>query len=177
VATVVKQRIGFKPSVREMQEASEKAQDFYALMSGKPRPEFKPLKPKQVRAKAGSSGIPLEQDVKMDIIRALCRHPAVAWVEKHNSGSAGDSYIKFHVIYLPTGKKIEVKKADIDFQLNNGRRVLVEVKRPGWKKPSNPREVAQSNYLDMARKARCIAMFSTSVEEVILAIESDFGLT
>lgn len=41
----------------------------------------------------------------------------------------------------------------------------VEVKAPGWKKPSNDREVAQANFLGLVQARGGLAGFATSVED------------
>ena len=163
----MKQRpaIGFRPSVRTMQEQSEKAQDFYAAMSGKPRPEFKPLKPKQVRAKAGANGKITESVVLAAIINVLRMHKNVAVVERVNSGTAVNAtgaFVKFHTVYAAN-----VRKVDLDVQLKNGIRVVIEVKRPGWKKPTNSREEDQARYIEMMKAAGCRGCFATGILDVM----------
>jgi len=161
----MKPRIGFKPSVRELQESSEKAQDFYALMSGRPRPEFKPLKPKQVRAKAGANGNVLESDVQAAIISYLTRHPNVCVVERHNSGvafNASGAPVRFNTVYAQN-----VKKVDLDVQLKNGIRLVIEVKRPGWKKPINSREEDQSAYIELIKSGGGRGCFATDISDVL----------
>ncbi len=47
-----------------------------------------------------------------------------------------------------------------------GRFFAVEVKAPGWKKPSDKREVAQSNFLGHVRGLGGHALFAQSVQDV-----------
>ena len=46
-----------------------------------------------------------------------------------------------------------------------GRFVAVEVKEPGWKKPSNPREVAQANFIGAVQARGGLAGFATSIDD------------
>lgn len=47
-----------------------------------------------------------------------------------------------------------------------GRFFAVEVKSPGWKKPSNKREVAQANFLGHVRQLGGHGVFAQSIEDV-----------
>jgi len=47
----------------------------------------------------------------------------------------------------------------------NGRLVGVEVKAPGWKKPSNKREIAQANFLGLIQARGGLAGFATSIDD------------
>ena len=47
-----------------------------------------------------------------------------------------------------------------------GRFFAVEVKEPGWKKPSNKREIAQSNFLGHVRGLGGHALFAQDVKDV-----------
>jgi hypothetical protein len=160
-----KPRIGFKPSVRELQERSESAQSFYALMSGMPRPEFHPLAPKKTRAKAGSDGRILESDVQKQIIDYLRQHPKVCVVERANSGvayNANGAPVRFNTVYA-TG----VRKVDLDIQLKSGIRLVVECKRPGWTKPTNTREEEQAAYIELIKSGGGRGCFATCIDDVI----------
>ena len=54
----------------------------------------------------------------------------------------------------------------------HGRFVAVEVKKPGWTKPSNAREIAQSNFLGDVNKRGGIGMFATSAEQYEMVMKN-----
>lgn len=94
---------------------------------------------------------------------------------RNNSGAYQDD----------TGRVIRYGVANDSKQLNavfkssdllgigpNGRFVAVEVKKPGWTKPSNDRERAQANFLGVVNKMGGIGMFATSVEQYVTAMRA-----
>ena len=154
----------FKPSLRQMVEQSESAQDYYAAMAGVKREPFHPMKAKQIRRPAGHDGKKLEADVIKDVIGFCVIHPSVGIVERINSGvaiGAEGQYISFHKLY-----KKGVRKVDLDIQLKSGKRCLIECKREGWTNPTTEREREQAAYLEMMRSFGCIAFFATCTEDV-----------
>ena len=50
--------------------------------------------------------------------------------------------------------------------------VAVEVKAPGWKKPSNPREVAQANFIGAVQARGGLAGFATSIDDYMRIVRA-----
>ncbi len=116
-----------------------------------------------------------ESDIQEDIIAMLRVHPKVRIVERHNSGKAmeiGADGKKRFIGYNKVFKigKVRMRKADIDCTLTNGKRFVVEVKRPPWSRPSDQREYEQENYINHVRAATGYGLFATSVLEVDAAL-------
>lgn len=91
-----------RPSLRESLESSQRGQNFYAAMAGKPPVEQKWLAeigPKRTRRAAGSSHRPLERDVLKVIVQALRLDRRVARVSRNQSGlfQEGNRYIRVGV--------------------------------------------------------------------------------
>ena len=116
---------------------------------------------------------PLEQDIQSAILQWLKYHPRVAWAARFNSGSA-----------LLTGKGGHNRPVvfntlagcpDILGQLDDGRLLAVEVKRPSWIKPSNERERKQAEFLDLAARHGAVALFARRIEDVAAAIAEAFN--
>jgi hypothetical protein len=127
------------------------------------------------RAPIGQSGVPLESDVLKTIVDGLRRHRMVGMVERINSGTAiegsGDEkrFITYnHVYSVPEHDKL--RASDLSCTLKNGpwagRRLAVEVKRPGWKAPHGEREAQQAEYLTVIRECGGYGIFATSWEDV-----------
>jgi hypothetical protein len=159
----------FKPSFREQLNANQRGLDMLADLSGKPRIALHVPVAAKKRARAGSTGEPLERDVQAAIIAYLLHHPQVRLVERINSGTATDqsgNYVRFHTIYQKG-----LRKPDLDCMLADGRRMVIEVKRPGWTKPINEREEEQGNYLALIRSLGGIGIFATCIEDVQAALK------
>jgi hypothetical protein len=109
---------------------------------------------------------PLERDIQRAIIEALRLHPRVIKVCRFNSGGSmhrganGKDYlVMFSSEPVP----------DLFVLLRNGFAWL-EVKRPGWAKPTDLREERQAAFLAAVREAGGIGQFVRSVDEAISAI-------
>jgi hypothetical protein len=134
-------------------------------MSGKqPEPEIdapsaKPRKP------PAPTGIPLEADVQRAIIDYIKVHPNVLMAWRVNSGAAhteSGAPIWFYRLIKCPGEFIRLP--DIIGLMKDGRMFAIEVKRPGWKRASNQREIEQENFLQ-AVALNGLAGFATSIED------------
>ena len=99
--------------------------------------------------------VPLEAEVLPAVLDVLRWHPAVAWVERMNRGgfvNPSGQYVNFGFEGM----------SDLTGQMRDGRRLEVEVKRPG-RKPTNE----QRKYLERVRAAGGVAFYATSVDDVI----------
>ena len=168
-------------SYRDQLAANQKALDMYAAFSGKERvivdmpPEPKKRVPTVYNSLSGAvikAPVPLEKDVQRSIIEGLRWHPLIGLVERVNSGSAVENnsdgsrrYIEFHRVYPVHGVKLAA--VDVHCTLKpSGKRFVVEVKRPGWKKPTSDRELAQAAYIAQVIACGGHGMFATSWEQV-----------
>jgi len=144
-----------------------------AKSAGKPAPELQRslvMKAKRTMAPRVDDGT-YEATIQRDIIAFLRKHPKIAIVERHNSGTALEvdmrgqkRFIAYNTVFKVQG--VRMRKSDIDCQLINGKRLCIEVKRTGWTHPRNQREIEQENYINHVLAATGYAMFATSVAEV-----------
>lgn len=162
-------------SFRETLTNNQKSLDLYAALAGKPTVENRilaSLPAPRTRAPAKPSAVPLEKDVQKAIIDGLRVHPMIGLVERVNSGSAvernadgSDRHIQFHHVYSVGGERM--KAVDLHCTLKrNGKRFVIEVKRPGWNGPKDPREEGQLAYIQYLRSCGAFGMFACSWEEV-----------
>lgn len=113
---------------------------------------------------------PLEGDIQSSVLSALRKHPGVAWVGRFNSGAYRTEYkgkkgfYKFN--YMPKG----LSMCDLAGMLKDGRFFGFEVKRPGWRGPSDEREQCQAAFLDLVVKHGGIGRFITCLDEALNAI-------
>lgn len=140
---------------REEIQALNAVDRFYASTSNR-EPQFQRELPKQ-RAPRKPSGKPLERDILRDIMDALRKHPAVATVQRRQSG-----------VYQDGGRWIRVGvrgEADISGILKGGRAYAIEVKRPG----RLPDE-RQTEFLNRIQAAGGVAGVASSVAEALQII-------
>ena len=168
-------------SYRDQLTANQKALDQYAAFSGKPRMEIEmppPVKPRAPKDPLKESPVPLEADVQRAIIDGLRMHRMIGLVERVNSGSSVESnadgskrYIEFHRVYAVN--HVTLAAVDIHCTLKpSGKRFVVEVKRPGWKNPRSPRELAQAAYIAQVIACGGYGCFATSWDEVDTELRS-----
>lgn len=109
-----------------------------------------------------------EADVQKTVIELLERHPKVAWVGRFNSGKFAKSY---------GGKKRIINAnnvtgcSDVLGQLKDGRLLAMEVKKPGWKTPTDEREKAQAEFLALVDRNGGVSGFVRSVDDVLQILE------
>jgi hypothetical protein len=96
----------------------------------------------------------LESQVLPAVLEALRIHPRVAWVDRMNVGGheIDGRYIRFGLPGM----------ADITGQMKDGRRLEVEVKRPGGK-PT----LEQVAYLALINRHHGVAFVATGVDDVM----------
>ena len=102
---------------------------------------------------------PLEAQVQRAVIRALELHPSIVWVRRMNSGAtktASGGWVKFGFTGCP----------DVWAQANDGRLVVVEVKRPSGQPTKE-----QAEFLMMVRSAGGIAFVARSADDVMTNLE------
>jgi len=125
--------------------------------------------------KAKTAGIPYESQVQAEIITYLQTRPDVGCIIRFNSGTMreGSRLIRMNTIYLKAWceqlqENIYARLPDLQaMHKPSGRLIAIEVKRVGWKRPSDVREHQQALYLDHVRRCGGIAGFCKSVADVI----------
>jgi hypothetical protein len=126
-----------------------------------------PARPRKQRAeRLDAPHKPLERDIQKAIIEALRLHPRVIKVTRFNSGGSmhrgadgRDRLVLFSSEPVP----------DL-FVLLRGGFAWLEVKRPGWSRPTDLREERQAAFLAAVREAGGIGQFVRSIDEAIAAI-------
>ena len=130
-----------------------------------PAPQFPGVDSDAIHAKQ-----PLEAEVLRSIADLLAVHPQVAFAVRQNSGMA--SYEAKSGRYAPVRFYAWIKRPapmtlpDIWGQLKDGRLLALEVKRSGWTKPYDKRELQQAAFLMLIRSMGGIGEFVTSAEQV-----------
>ena len=163
-----------RKTLREVMLANHAALCQMAALAGKPMPPLPQSLPPEPKRRAAASprtaaSIPLEKEVQASIIEFLLHHPRVALVIRHNSGAmetqtlGGKTYpIFFHKVY-----KKGVRIVDLDVTLKNGKRFVIECKRPGWhQKPHDLREQEQAAYIALHKSLGNLGCFATCIDDV-----------
>jgi hypothetical protein len=161
-------------SLRDIKLRNQSSMDLYAALWNKPRVQLDiPAEPKARAPKAADNGQrqPLESEIQSAIVAGLRMHSAVGMVERINSGTATETnadgsrrFVHFHYIYPNHGGRM--RAVDLSVTLKNGKRFVVEVKRPPWSKPRDTREHEQSAYIDHVIACGGYGMFATSWDQV-----------
>jgi len=103
-----------------------------------------------------------EHGIQGAILEALVLHPRVAWAHRMNTGAT--------VVEAKTGRRFIrygfKGMADITGQLTDGRRLEIEVKRPG-KRPTGD----QVAFIAAVNKAGGVAGVACSVEDAFAIVE------
>ena len=126
-------------------------------------PEAVPAPVKRTKPNARPEG-----DAQDAILEFLKDHPNVRAITRINRGvmQGENTFVRFNTTY---GKQNGMYMRIGDLQAvhwPSGRLIAIEVKAPGWKRPSERREHEQAAYLECVREAGGIAGFATSVDEV-----------
>lgn len=176
---MARSKLGFTASYADRRRQNKAALDYYAAVSGRDTPPEQAalhadVCDKITRGPRKPSNIPTEAETQRAIIAYLCVHPKIALVERHNSGAVIDQqkgyYIEFHHLYSRGFKGEKMRKPDICGMLKDGRYYAIEVKREGWRGPSDQREIEQGNYLAHVRACGGIGIFATGVDDVGAAL-------
>ena len=123
----------------------------------------------------GRPVVPLEKDVLAGIVQLLSVHPRVLFAIRINSGSsvytnaAGREVPLFFFRWIRS--PMRCRMADIFGATTDYRMMAIEVKRPGWSKPTDRREEEQAAFLQIVRDAGGIGIFATDAEQVAEALK------
>lgn len=160
---------------RETLEANQKAENFWADMSGKPRRENKilaELGPKRTRKDADPADS--EGPVKHAVGDLLAAHPQVLLAVRQNSGAMQVQGADGRPIPI-WFYKIVRKPQDMTFPdywgfLTSGKPFALECKRPSWKKPSTDRELKQRAFIEMICALGGVGGFVRSADEALAVL-------
>ena len=159
--------------LRETLAENSKAMEQLAKLSGRETPQgYKALtshelKPKRERAAPKPTGVPLEADVSKAVSQYLAMHPKVKFAVRQNSGAAtmtgkGGAQIPIWFYRFAARKGVEMRITDYWGLMTDGRMFAIEVKRPGWSKPTDQREREQANFIEVVG----LGGFVTCVDDV-----------
>lgn len=127
-------------------------------------PEAK-MRPLPVR-RAERQSKPLEADVKLAVRDLLAAHPKVSYALRFNSGmawNANGAPVHFHAWVRSPAK---CRMPDFFGALVDGRTLALEIKRPGFRRPTDEREREQWAFLDLILRLGGVAAFVTDAEQV-----------
>lgn len=127
-----------------------------------PEDKMRPLPVKRAERQAR----PLEADVKLAVRDLLAAHPKVSYALRFNSGMAWNAAgvpVHFHA-WIRSPEKCRMP--DFYGALITGAALALEIKRPGWKSPSDQREHEQAAFLALVRSLGGVAAFITEAEQV-----------
>ena len=169
---MARHKMGFRKTLRQQLEDANAADRYYAAMSGREPQNQSVIAPKRERA----APVQREGAVLRDVLDFLYKHPLTLFVCRQNSGSA--SYeaksgryapVKFYdIIKRPEKMRI----VDVWGFLVDGRPYAIETKAPGWKRPTDDREIEQAAFLDMILSCGGVALFCTDVSQVAEALDA-----
>lgn len=141
--------------------------DFIATQHVQPPLFEPPAQPKRrAKGKTRHRSDPLERDIQRVILEALRLHPAVARIERTNTGAG-----RFMGKDGKAGRFVRFGfqgQADLTGVAKDGRVIAIEVKRPRTRTDVSP---AQRAYLDQVRAAGGYAGVACSVEEAFAVVE------
>ena len=167
-----------RESLRDTMLRHQQSMDMLADLHGKPRVQAagipaapKPRAPAAMRATL-KAPVPLESEIQKQIVDGLRMHRMVGLVERINSGAALETsddgkrrYIEFSHIY-PVADAGKMRAVDLSVTLRDGRRFVIEVKRPPWNGPRNQRELEQENYIRHIERCGGLGMFACGWDDV-----------
>ena len=164
-----------KKSLRDTMRENQRGLDHYALLYGKPQTQHIAVKPKREIVNHTDAS-ELEASVISEVSSLLANHPQVLFAVRQNSGAAflkgrdgKDMPVWFYkIIESPCNMRI----ADFWGILRGGGRLFAfEAKRRSWTKPTDQREMEQSEFLNMIEACGGIGRFVTCAEDVIDALK------
>jgi hypothetical protein len=152
-----------RKSLLDQMRDNQKALDFMAAATGKPRVDLG-VPEKRTRAAPKPSGIPLESVVLQAVLALVKRHPKVALAWRQNSGTFAEQNRDGSTRYIRANTAHGM--SDIMGVLKDGRTLAIEVKRPGGKL-----EPHQQDFLGKITAAGGIAGLACSVEDAIALLD------
>lgn len=164
-----------KKSLRETRLINQESHNYYGKLYGKPPMIDEHVKPKREIVNHTDAS-ELEASVISEVSSLLAKHPAVLFAVRQNSGAAflkgrdgKDMPVWFYkIIESPCNMRI----ADFWGILRGGGRLFAfEAKRRSWTKPTDQREMEQSEFLNMIEACGGIGRFVTCAEDVIDALK------
>lgn len=151
-------------SLRETIALNQKAMDYYALMTDKPRVVLTAPPPPRERKPSVPSGNPTEAQVLKAVLAYVKHHPKVAMAWRQNSGTFQERNRDGSVRFIRANTQRGM--SDIQGQLKDGRALAIEVKsRTGKVSPH------QAEYLEKVRTNGGVSGVCRCVEDAIEMLE------
>lgn len=170
-----------KPSHLDILRANDKAQRFYAAMSGLDTADelLNNVAEKRTRKPSGES---LERDVLTEVSELLAVHPAILFAVRQNSGALyyqrgdqrGGKSVPVH-FFKWLRRRTQMRLVDIWGATTDGRLLAIELKKPSWGGPSDDREREQRAFLECILTAGGRAGFARSASEALGIIDGPPG--
>ena len=153
-----------RKSIREVKQENQRALDFYAFMSDRPRIVID-IPEKRERAPAAPRQHASEAEVLKAVMALLKRHPKVAMCWRQNSGTFAERNSDGSTRYVRANSQRGM--SDIMGTMRDGRVLAVEVKsQTGRVQPH------QQEFLYQVRKAGGVAGVVRSVEDAVALLAS-----
>lgn len=153
-----------RKSLRDTIAENQRAMDYYAIMTDRPRVDLRVPEVKQ-RAAPKPSGNPTEAQVLKAVMAFLRAHPKVATVWRQNSGVFAEQNRDGSTRYVRANTARGM--SDIAGFLKDGRALFVEVKSlTGRIQPH------QQQFIDQAKLAGAVAGVCRSVDDAIALLKS-----
>jgi hypothetical protein len=166
-------------SLRETLAGNLAAEQYLAASMGKPLREDAGSMLAEMgekRTRAPSDPANTEAPAQAAVAHLLAVHPRVLWAVRINGGAMEVDVVKdgkvvgqrplwFYRFVRTPGD--DVTLTDFVGQMKDGRLLVIEMKKPTWKKPTTPREVKQAAMIRAVEAAGGIGLFAVCVEDVV----------
>ena len=167
-----------KLSLLETLAANLAAECHLAAMTGRPLREDASTLLDAMRPKRGpivNHSDDVEGPAQKAVGDLLARHPKVLWAVRLNGGAmqvddgkGGTRPLWFYrFVRTPAD---DVTLTDFLGQLKDGRMLVIEMKKPSWKKPTTLRENKQAAMIRTVNAAGGLGLFAVCVEDVVRAL-------
>lgn len=172
-------------SLRETLAETSAAERLWAAAHGtRVRDDLPAVPAKRIRSSAATAAkaeAPAKATTEADALKAIAQYLAtrgdVIMAVRQNSGmaqSANGAPVYFYR-WVRQWSVGDIRIPDIWGMDAHGKLFAIEVKRPGWKRPTDQREIEQQNFLTMVQEYGGRAGFATSVEEAAAIMGPDMG--
>ena len=163
-----------KKSLRETFAENAAAEKLWAAMHGKPLRDMSPAPAKRTRSAAVNKPTETEADALKAITQYMNTRSDIVMLWRQNSGMAQSSN-GAPIYFYRWVKGRDMRIPDLVGMDANGMMFAIEVKRPGWRKPSDQREIEQQNFLTMIQEHGGRAGFATCIEDAAKIMGMDMG--
>lgn len=168
-------------SLRETLAETAKAEKLWAFAHGTTvRDDLPAIPAKRIRSSAATAAkghAVTEADALKAIAQYMATRGDVVFCVRQNSGmaqSANGAPVYFYR-WVKQWAVGDMRIPDIWGMDAHGKMFAIEVKRPGWRKPTDQREIEQQNFLTAVQEYGGRAGFATTVEDAAKIMGLDMG--